>query len=296
VREDFSLTTTRNMVGTPLYMSPEQVKAPKVVDTRSDIWALGVVLFELLTGRAPFVAETIGEIFAAILQAPIPPARQVNPAVPEGLDAVLARCMERDIDRRFQTVQELSAALQPFASKETIRRIEVGESVRSLVITRTPPMSKHAQPVSAKPVELPFAHTVEKVALATLVSAKSPEERPRRGASSPALVAAVAAVVLVVAGGAWMRSRASATAPRVTSAPIVQEEGFAPLLPVAMPVTSSAAVSAGAGSALPIPAPRPAASSRPSTPRASATTAKAPPPGPATTAKKHDVDVLEGRD
>ena len=126
-RADHSLTTTKVMVGSPVYMSPEQVKAPKTVDTRSDIWSLGVVLYELLTGKTPFDGETLGEVFGAILENPIPSAQKQDSRIPSGLDSVIRRCLARNRTQRFQTVQELSAALAPYGTP-----IPFSDSSRSL--------------------------------------------------------------------------------------------------------------------------------------------------------------------
>ncbi len=126
-RADHSLTTTKVMVGSPVYMSPEQVKAPKTVDTRSDVWSLGVVLYELLTGKTPFDGETLGEVFGAILENPIPSAQKQDSRIPSGLDSVIRRCLARNRTQRFQTVQELSAALAPYGTP-----IPFSDSSRSL--------------------------------------------------------------------------------------------------------------------------------------------------------------------
>jgi serine/threonine-protein kinase len=109
-------TSTQSMLGSPVYMSPEQVRSSKTVDPRSDIWSLGVTFHELLSGRCPFVGETPGEVFAAILESTPPPLRSVRPDAPPGLEAVLARCLERDRDKRFAHVAELAHALVPFGS------------------------------------------------------------------------------------------------------------------------------------------------------------------------------------
>ncbi len=110
-----SLTTTRAMLGSPGYMSPEQVRSSKNVDARTDLWSIGVILYELLTGRMAFLGETLGDVFAKIREEPLPPIRQVRPDVPLGLEDVLARCLERDRDHRIGSAEELLAALRPYA-------------------------------------------------------------------------------------------------------------------------------------------------------------------------------------
>ncbi|HEY3234320.1 MAG TPA: serine/threonine-protein kinase [Polyangiaceae bacterium] len=109
-----NLTATRTIMGSPYYMSPEQVRDAKTVDGRSDIWQLGVILHELLTGEPVFKADTLPGICAAIAaDAPVP-LREYRPDAPPELEAVVLRCLEKDPARRFQTVQEFRAALTPF--------------------------------------------------------------------------------------------------------------------------------------------------------------------------------------
>jgi serine/threonine-protein kinase len=121
-----SLTKTHTLIGSPLYMSPEQVLAAKEVDLRSDLWSLGVVFFELLTGGHPFNGDNVGTVLAAVLSAPMPSVRALRPEVPEALEKILHRCLERDVKRRYQSGSDLARDLAPHASQRhhpTIQRI-----------------------------------------------------------------------------------------------------------------------------------------------------------------------------
>jgi serine/threonine protein kinase len=121
------LTGDHSTVGSPTYMAPEQIRSPKDVDARSDIWSLGVVLYELLAGAPPFRGDSVGEIFAAVLEQKAPPVTSLVPTVPAGLSAVIARCMSRDRDKRYSDVLALAIDLAPFGppdSKGRLRRIE----------------------------------------------------------------------------------------------------------------------------------------------------------------------------
>jgi serine/threonine-protein kinase len=110
------LTQDNTVLGTPSYMSPEQVKNSNRVDARSDIWSLGVSLYELLTAAEPFAAHSIAEIFANVLTAtPVSPS-VMRDDIPQGLSTIVLCCLEKDPDRRFQTVDELTEALLPFGS------------------------------------------------------------------------------------------------------------------------------------------------------------------------------------
>ncbi len=127
--ESLSMTTTTVTMGSPLYMSPEQLKSSKGVDERTDIWALGVILFELLTGRRPFVAHSMAELGALVLAGTAPDVRDFAPDTPPALAAAVATCLRCDSAQRFPSVAELSYALAPFgsesaqASAQTIRRL-----------------------------------------------------------------------------------------------------------------------------------------------------------------------------
>jgi serine/threonine-protein kinase len=104
-------TRTGTIMGTPVYMSPEQCRGTKEVDHRTDIYALGVILYEMLCGAPPFVSEGHGELIHLHISAPPPPPRSKNPAIPERLEAVVLRALVKDPAHRFQTMAELARAL-----------------------------------------------------------------------------------------------------------------------------------------------------------------------------------------
>jgi serine/threonine-protein kinase len=124
---DANLTKTSAIMGSPSYMSPEQLVSSASVDVRCDVWALGVVLYEMLAHAVPFLASSMPELVAAILQKNPQPLAAVRAGVPPGLDAVVDRCLQKDPARRYPNVAELARALLPFApsrSEESIERIE----------------------------------------------------------------------------------------------------------------------------------------------------------------------------
>jgi len=117
-QQDVSLTQTRALLGSPVYMSPEQVRSARSVDHRSDIWSLGVCLFELLTDTVPFGGETVTGVAAAVSTDPVPPIARHRPDVPEGLATIIEKCLAKRTDDRYQSVAELAEALVPFGPSE----------------------------------------------------------------------------------------------------------------------------------------------------------------------------------
>jgi len=111
------LTNPRSSLGSPCYQSPEQMANATDVDDRTDIWSLGVVLFELLTGGCPFEADTIQETCWRVLQGTRPSLSTFRPEVDPGIARVVDRCLELDRSKRFSSVRQLAAALRPYATR-----------------------------------------------------------------------------------------------------------------------------------------------------------------------------------
>ncbi|MEO8796768.1 MAG: protein kinase [Polyangiaceae bacterium] len=119
-----AMTTTSALLGSPLYMSPEQMKATRDVDGRSDVWAMGVVLYELLTARSPFSAPSMPQVCARVLDTP--PDSLMNEGISIELQQVILKCLEKKPENRWQDISDLANALEPFAperSKICIERI-----------------------------------------------------------------------------------------------------------------------------------------------------------------------------
>jgi serine/threonine-protein kinase len=197
---DMGMTRTAAIVGSPFYMSPEQMHSAKGVDARTDIWALGVILYELLTNRVPFEAEAIPELVIKVLRdAPLSPAI-LRPEVPRALEQVVLRCLEKNRELRYPDIGALASALAEFAPARARHSVEV---VRGIV---GGPALPHVQPP-------PQAATLASWA-GTGSAAGKDTRRPRRAV----LVAAVAGTLVVGAAAAAVRG-------------VLREEGEGPVDP-----------------------------------------------------------------
>jgi serine/threonine-protein kinase len=227
------LTTTSAVIGSPMYMSPEQLRATRDVDPRSDIWSIGITLYELISGQGPFPWQSLPELCAAILKdAPMPLSARRADVSPE-LDAVLLRCLEKDPANRWQDVAELAAALSPFGRPSA--SVSSERAMRLLARTSLPPShretawgispmamtgpnmrvvrplgaSAECVPVSVRavPVALPSAPPVSTTS--TLTCEPAPRlplfARLPRGA-----VPVIAAAIMLLSVGAGMRLRRAA--------------------------------------------------------------------------------------
>jgi len=116
------LTAPQTTMGTPAYMSPEQMRSPHDVDHRSDIWSLGAVLYELLQGAPPFWSDTLSSLVLKVVNEPLP---KLTVRLPGDLDAIVYRCLEKDPARRFQNAAELAFALARFARSGSQAAISV---------------------------------------------------------------------------------------------------------------------------------------------------------------------------
>ncbi|WP_438001211.1 serine/threonine-protein kinase [Sorangium sp. So ce185] len=130
---ELGLTKTSMVLGSPLYMAPEQMRSARTVDTRADIWSMGAILYQLLTARVPFDATSLSELIIMINTEPPPPPSAYRPDLPPGLEAAILRCLERDVAKRFKSVAELAGAIVDFGPPLALASLERVERTLGLV-------------------------------------------------------------------------------------------------------------------------------------------------------------------
>jgi serine/threonine-protein kinase len=274
-------------------MSPEQLRSLKNVDTRTDIWSLGVILYMLLTGRRPYEGESMTAICAAIVSEVPPSVGELRPEVPPALDALVHRCLEKDLERRVQSVAELARGLAPFGSPaaqfsmERVIKVLPGapeakdpclDGAASGPIPRARGAGAEAKP-APQGAGLGAEDTTEP---ATGGESSWGQTRtvPRR--KTTVAIGAVAALAIGGAAAAFFLRSAPAAAPAspsftglpaptppATAAPTASAGSPAPAAPTKLDPTASASVSAAppapaTAAAKPAAVPKPAAAPKPS--------------------------------
>jgi eukaryotic-like serine/threonine-protein kinase len=257
--KDLSLTRTSSVMGSPNYMSPEQLKSTKSVDARTDIWALGVILFEVLTTRVPFEAESVTQLTAMVLQDTPRRVNELRTDVPPGLAQVIARCLEKDPAMRYASVADLARDLEPFGSQRGVS-LRIAQVAGSRGVVQNP-------------------RSTGKVATsgATSVAWEDTQLSPPPKRRMALAVTAGVALLVVVAGGAVavgvrLGHSSAAVIPPLEVTPTVRQidlAAVAPSVPAAVPPSPPPLPSASASAAVPAPtasvqAAPPAAAAQPS--------------------------------
>jgi hypothetical protein len=297
-----ALTVTESSIGTPMYMSPEQIRSSKHVDVRTDVWALGIISYELLVGRPPFVGGATA-VAAAIVVDEAPPLRTFRVDVPAGLAEVVHRALAKAPDQRFADARTLAAALLPFAGATTRARVEAALGDVQLLTAKYGYGAPESHAPTLQQVDRPaWPRDEGETAVAPIARAATPEPgtpaptdaRRRR----PWWLAPVALVALVALGGLMAVARgpdglasgssAAATtasiAPSATSPPPATTPSATATAPSTTPPTTVTAASSAPLAVASEPAPGVAASvtsagaAPPSKPKTKASVAATPAP------------------
>ena len=158
-------TATGALTGTPHYMSPEQGQGERG-DERSDIYALGVMLYEMLTGRVPFDADTPIAVILKHISAPLDPPRRLNPAIPEAVELVLLKALEKDPNDRYQRVADMASALARAMVDETMRLDRITTAPEAAVAEETVPVREAPPKPAVAPPAAPPKRGVSCTAIA----------------------------------------------------------------------------------------------------------------------------------
>jgi serine/threonine-protein kinase len=218
--DELSASESSCLLGTPLYMSPEQIRSTSEVDHRADIWSLGAVLYELLTARSAFVADSVKQVWTRILETAPTPLAAHCPEAPAELQAVIDRCLEKDPAHRFQNVAELAIALLPFAPSRARLYAQRASSILGTKMDSVMPMpmpSGNPLSRSHRPEELPQVVSSQSFLALPLSDISAPPvfgRRPSRNFQEPGKNRLVTAVALAGVCGAlfmlWVGSRRAA--------------------------------------------------------------------------------------
>jgi serine/threonine-protein kinase len=215
-----SKTRTGLVIGTPAYMSPEQCEGKGLIDHRSDVYSLGVVMYELLTGRVPFPGEGFGEILIAQMTRQPEPPSQLNPAIRPEVEAIVLHALEKDKNRRFQTMAEFAAAVRdpaghmqsyrplPGYTPSNVAATLVGYDAEATVLGPSPVAGQSRSPVTTA---LPRP--------TTLSGASGEVTGVGGGRRRTGAIVAVAALLLLGGGGGFAFWKLKGSGGSTTSAP-----------------------------------------------------------------------------
>ncbi len=279
-------TASGERFGTPLYMSPEQLRSSSKVDVGTDIWSLGIVLYELLTGSLPFRGDDLPQVCTSVLTEPPIPLTTRCPDAPPELEAVLLKCLEKDPDRRFRNVAELARELAPFGPPGASARVErIAEVTRQAGDSFRPPSFVSGAAGSSSHAAQGHRQlaTTDSRAVTTVITLAS---RNAGRWAAVVLVAGVSCAAFLVALGV-SRSRAVHTANNITerspaSAAPVPKDSLPVEAPAAMQTAHSQEPPPRSGTEAIAPHGKTSATPRPRAPSAAAT----PTPSPASNTRR----------
>jgi len=231
-------------VGSPHYMSPEQLRADPDVDGRADIWALGVILYELVSGISPFHAESLPKICARVTGEEPPRLCTLCENFPEALEAVIFACMQKDRDKRPATVAELARVLAPFGTAETARRsVRVARILRGSTMLPVPASLASSASASEEreltPSRAPTSLMPVMESIPPPVAKRRAPARRWRGAAVITVALSAAAAVGVFALTRWRIQAPTEVDPAAAQTSILVEAPIVPAVLSTRPLASA---------------------------------------------------------
>jgi serine/threonine-protein kinase len=218
VGRDHGLTRTGQIIGTPLYMAPEQTRSTSDVDVRADLYAMGVILYEMVAGALPFEAETVFDLIVQHATKPPTPPRVHRPDLPEAVEAVILRCLEKRREDRFADVEELARAWNQAWTGGAVSKIAAPAPIEGDAAPVDEPddgeMDRGAR--GAEPAADAEPPGGPEIAAEVSPGPSPAAPRPRYGPR----VAAATLALLVVGGGAWWAAQLGEPAAPTVSADV----------------------------------------------------------------------------
>lgn len=256
------LTAAKSSLGTPAYMSPEQVRAVADVDARADIWGLGAILYELVTGQMAFVGEDVKAVLDHVLQDDPCPMTALRRDVPRELEAIVMRCLDRDRNRRWPTAATFARALAPFGSIGIFTQLasvqrEVGSlasisSIRPSAAHSMEPMVANIRP-SVPTIPDPSELRAREGIVDEWTKLRVRKRNARIAVLALATVASLVAVAALLVRFAAMPDARGNEGMGASAPPPVAESALPLALPSASSPASSPAPGASGGEAAPAP-------------------------------------------